>query len=183
MKRILVQHAGRGAAFDRYNTIRNFFRQQHPSPVSTQFYSARVHLASPSSSACTLRARLSFRQFSSCRPILQENPLRQPPEETRQHDVKPPEKDKVPPLHKEGTESVSLEHYPPSLRRIAMSLPHLQRPTRDDFLKAADGFWQRMRIRFRWLTIRSFRRYNADDLSAFLTWFLMSQTLWLFVGT
>ncbi|KAI1795646.1 mitochondrial distribution and morphology protein family 31/32 [Ganoderma leucocontextum] len=64
-----------------------------------------------------------------------------------------------------------------------MSLPHLQRPTRDDFLKAADGFWQRMRIRFRWLTIRSFRRYNADDLSAFLTWFLMSQTLWLFVGT
>lgn len=64
-----------------------------------------------------------------------------------------------------------------------MSLPHLQRPTRDDFLKAADGFWQRMRIRFRWLTIRSFRRYNVDDLSAFLTWFLMSQTLWLFVGT
>ncbi|TBU61707.1 mitochondrial distribution and morphology protein family 31/32 [Dichomitus squalens] len=64
-----------------------------------------------------------------------------------------------------------------------MSLPHLQRPTRDDFLKAADGFWQRMRIRFKWLTIRSFRRYNADDMSAFFTWFLMSQTLWLFVGT
>ncbi|KAM5540184.1 hypothetical protein V8D89_006003, partial [Ganoderma adspersum] len=78
MKRILVQHASRGAAFDRYNTIRNFFRQQHLSPVSTLSYSAR------------------------------ENPLRQPSEEARQQDVKPPEKDKVPPPHKEGTESVSL---------------------------------------------------------------------------
>ncbi|RPD57574.1 mitochondrial distribution and morphology protein family 31/32 [Lentinus tigrinus ALCF2SS1-7] len=64
-----------------------------------------------------------------------------------------------------------------------MSLPNLQRPTRDDFLRAADGFWQRLRVRFRWLTIRSFRRYNADEMSAFFTWFLMSQTLWLFVGT
>ncbi|EMD37322.1 hypothetical protein CERSUDRAFT_50513 [Gelatoporia subvermispora B] len=64
-----------------------------------------------------------------------------------------------------------------------MSLPHLHRPTRDDFLKAANGFWQRARVRFKWLTIRSFRKYNADEISAFITWFLMSQTLWLFVGT
>lgn len=64
-----------------------------------------------------------------------------------------------------------------------MSLPHLHRPTRDDFLNAATGFWQRLRIRFKWLTIRSFRKYNADEISAFITWFFMSQTLWLFVGT
>ncbi|THH00756.1 hypothetical protein EW026_g1821 [Hermanssonia centrifuga] len=59
----------------------------------------------------------------------------------------------------------------------------MHRPSREDFLHAATGFWQRMRVRFKWLTIRSFRKYNADDISAFVTWFFMSQTLWLFVGT
>jgi distribution and morphology protein 31 len=64
-----------------------------------------------------------------------------------------------------------------------MSLPHLPRPSRDDFLKVATGFWARARIRFKWFTIKSFRPFNADDISAFITWFVMSQTLWIFVGT
>ncbi|KAF9567941.1 mitochondrial distribution and morphology protein family 31/32 [Agrocybe pediades] len=64
-----------------------------------------------------------------------------------------------------------------------MSLPHPHRPTREDFLNVATGFWQRMRIRFKWFTVRSFRKWNADDISAFITWFVMSQTLWILVGT
>ncbi|KIP11561.1 hypothetical protein PHLGIDRAFT_63387 [Phlebiopsis gigantea 11061_1 CR5-6] len=76
-----------------------------------------------------------------------------------------------------------LENYSKFFRQLALSVPHLHRPTRDDFLNAATGFWQRLRIRFKWLTIRSFRKYNADDISAFMTWFFMSQTLWLLVGT
>ncbi|KAJ7761088.1 mitochondrial distribution and morphology protein family 31/32 [Mycena metata] len=64
-----------------------------------------------------------------------------------------------------------------------MSLPHLPRHSRDDFLKVATGFWARARIRFKWFTIKSFRPFNADDMSAFITWFVMSQTLWIFVGT
>ncbi|KAF9010600.1 mitochondrial distribution and morphology protein family 31/32 [Cyathus striatus] len=64
-----------------------------------------------------------------------------------------------------------------------MSLPHPHRPTRDDFLNVATTFWQRLRIRFKWFTIKSFRKFNADDISAFITWFLMSQTLWILVGT
>ncbi|KAJ7693437.1 mitochondrial distribution and morphology proteins-domain-containing protein [Mycena rosella] len=75
------------------------------------------------------------------------------------------------------------DNYPPFFRRLAMSLPHLPRPSRDDFLKVATGFWARARIRFKWFTIKSFRRFNADDMSAFVTWFVMSQTLWIFVGT
>ncbi|KIY53448.1 mitochondrial distribution and morphology protein family 31/32 [Fistulina hepatica ATCC 64428] len=63
------------------------------------------------------------------------------------------------------------------------SAPDLHRPTRDDLLKVAPGFWQRARINFKWFTIKSFRKFNADDMSAFITWFLMSQTLWIFVGT
>ncbi|KAF5380240.1 hypothetical protein D9757_008205 [Collybiopsis confluens] len=64
-----------------------------------------------------------------------------------------------------------------------MSLPHLHRPTQEDFLRVADGFWQRVRIRFKWFTIKSFRKYNADDISGILTWILMSQTIWILVGT
>ncbi|KAK7692490.1 hypothetical protein QCA50_004115 [Cerrena zonata] len=51
-----------------------------------------------------------------------------------------------------------------------MSLPHLHRPTRDDLLNAAEG-----------ILVSS--TYNADDISAFLTWLVLSQTLWLFIGT
>ncbi|KAG8731531.1 Mitochondrial distribution and morphology protein 31, mitochondrial precursor [Ceratobasidium sp. 428] len=43
--------------------------------------------------------------------------------------------------------------------------------------------WQRMRIRFKWFAIKSFRRFNADDMSAFLSWFLVGQTLWILIGT
>ncbi|EGO25497.1 hypothetical protein SERLADRAFT_348153 [Serpula lacrymans var. lacrymans S7.9] len=82
-----------------------------------------------------------------------------------------------------GIAPLNLENYPRLYRRLALSLSHLHRPTRDDFLRVATGFWQRLRIRFKWFTIRSFRRFNADDISAFITWFLMSQTLWILVGT
>lgn len=78
---------------------------------------------------------------------------------------------------------LNLDNYSRFFRRLALSLPHLHRPTRDDFLNVASGFWQRMRIRFKWFTIKSFRKFNADDISAFITWFLMSQTLWILVGT
>lgn len=77
----------------------------------------------------------------------------------------------------------NLENYSRFFQRLAISVPHLHRPTRDDFLKVASGFWQRARIRFKWFTIKSFRKFNADDISAFITWFLMSQTLWILVGT
>jgi distribution and morphology protein 31 len=76
-----------------------------------------------------------------------------------------------------------LEDYSRFFRRLALSLPHPHRPTRDDFLKVATGFWQRLKIRFKWFTIKSFRKFNADDISAFVTWFLMSQTLWILIGT
>lgn len=77
----------------------------------------------------------------------------------------------------------SLQSYPSFIRRLSLSLPHLHRPTRDELLNAATSFWQRMRIRFKWSTIRSFRKFDADDMSAFFTWFLMSQMLWIFIGT
>lgn len=94
-----------------------------------------------------------------------------------------PEPQNTQPTTPKDVEHNQYEDYPRFFRRLAMTLPHLHRPTRDDFLNATTGFWQRMRIRFKWLTIRSFRKYNADDISGFVTWVIMSQTLWLLVGT
>lgn len=59
----------------------------------------------------------------------------------------------------------------------------MNRPTRDDLLNVTDSFWQRLRVRFKWFTIRSFRKFNADDISAFLSLLLLSQTVWILVGT
>ncbi|KAI0630218.1 hypothetical protein C8Q77DRAFT_1136986 [Trametes polyzona] len=168
MRRLFLQHSSRGASLDRYTTIRKFFRQQHVSTAAHTFVPG-------CQAAYSLRARLVFRSLSQQAPLRQDS-----------RDGKGESKGKSgseESAGKEPGEGVNLENYPRFFRRLAKSLPHLQRPTRDDFLKAADGFWQRLRVRFRWLTIRSFRRYNADELSAFFTWFLMSQTLWLFVGT
>ncbi|KAK0554270.1 Mitochondrial distribution and morphology protein 31, mitochondrial precursor [Tilletia horrida] len=57
------------------------------------------------------------------------------------------------------------------------------RPTQEDLLRLARGFWQRTRIRFKWFTIRSFRRFNADDFSAFFTLGGLSTILLLVLGT
>lgn len=87
--------------------------------------------------------------------------------------------------HVEPSHHAHLENYSRFFRRLAMSLPGtgMKRPTRDDLLNVATNFWQRFRIRFKWFTIKSFRKFNADDISAFITWFLMSQTVWILVGT
>ena len=64
-----------------------------------------------------------------------------------------------------------------------MSLPPMHRPTREDFLSLTTNVWQRLRVNFKWFTIKSFRKYDADEVSALFTWFLMSQTLWILIGT
>ncbi|KAG8747839.1 Mitochondrial distribution and morphology protein 31, mitochondrial precursor [Ceratobasidium sp. 414] len=76
-----------------------------------------------------------------------------------------------------------LQNYSALFRQLALSLPHIKQPTKHDFLQAATSMWQRMRIRFKWFAIKSFRRFNADDISAFLSWILVGQTLWILVGT
>ena len=169
------------AAFDRYTTIWTFFRTQ-----STYASSPRAPpLFTPRRTELSLRiyaTRSTFRSFSSSPFSGSAGQPNVPP--------KPPQnpKEERPPDTQHGTshsnfDSSRLENYPKLFRRLALSLPHLDRHTRDDFLNAATGFWERLRIRFKWLTIRSFRKYNADDISAFVTWFFMSQTLWLLVGT
>ncbi|TYJ56793.1 hypothetical protein B9479_002563 [Cryptococcus floricola] len=66
-------------------------------------------------------------------------------------------------------------------KAITPNSPH--RPSKEQLLDAANGWWQRMRIRLKWFTIRGWRRFNTDDMSAFASWFLVGNTVWILVGT
>jgi mitochondrial distribution and morphology protein 31 len=62
-------------------------------------------------------------------------------------------------------------------------LQQLHRPSKEELLAAATGFWSRMKVRFKWFSIRSVRPFNMDDISAFFSWFLVGQLVWILVGT
>ncbi|PWN37675.1 uncharacterized protein FA14DRAFT_159614 [Meira miltonrushii] len=56
-------------------------------------------------------------------------------------------------------------------------------PSKEELLHLAQGFWTRLRIRFKWFTIRGFRRFNADDISAFFTLGGLGTVVFIIVGT
>ena len=60
-------------------------------------------------------------------------------------------------------------------------MPH--RPTKEELLAAATGFWSRLKVRFKWFSIRSVRPWNIDDWSAFVSWFVLGNIVWVLVGT
>ncbi|EGC42522.1 mitochondrial distribution and morphology protein [Histoplasma capsulatum var. duboisii H88] len=60
-------------------------------------------------------------------------------------------------------------------------LPH--RPTKEELLAAATGFWSRLKVRFKWFSIRSIRPFNVDDIGAFFSWILLGHVLWIILGT
>jgi mitochondrial distribution and morphology protein 31 len=68
-----------------------------------------------------------------------------------------------------------------------LHLPHLpkmpHRPTKEELLAAASGFWSRLKVRFKWASIRSMRPWNADEWGAFVSWFLFGHLVWILVGT
>lgn len=68
-------------------------------------------------------------------------------------------------------------------KTILERLPHLHRPSKEELLAAATGFWQRLGIRFKWLSIRSFRPFNHDEIGAFLSWVFYAHVLWIIIGT
>ncbi|OCL07220.1 hypothetical protein AOQ84DRAFT_389654 [Glonium stellatum] len=71
----------------------------------------------------------------------------------------------------------------PLLERIPQSLPHFHRPTKAELLAAATGFWSRLKVHFKWLTIKSVRPFNMDEISAFFSWILVGHVIWIIVGT
>ncbi|CAI7615327.1 unnamed protein product [Penicillium glandicola] len=62
-------------------------------------------------------------------------------------------------------------------------MPHLHRPTKEELLAAATGFWSRLKVRFKWFSIRSVRPYNMDEITALFSWVLLGHVVWVVVGT
>lgn len=89
----------------------------------------------------------------------------------------PSQSNKEPPTHPETPSSagkyLNLGHLP--------KMPH--RPTKEELLAAATGFWSRLKVRFKWFSIRSVRPWNVDDWSAFVSWFVLGNIVWILVGT
>ncbi|PBP22637.1 hypothetical protein BUE80_DR006619 [Diplocarpon rosae] len=64
-----------------------------------------------------------------------------------------------------------------------LHLPQMHRPTKEELLAAATGFWSRLKVRFKWFSIRSAQPWNVDDWSAFVSWFVLGNIVWILVGT
>lgn len=77
----------------------------------------------------------------------------------------------------------SKETQPSTEHSILDRLPHFHRPSRDEVLAAATGFWSRMKARFKWFTIRSGRPYTVDEIYALFSWILVGHFLWILLGT
>lgn len=74
-----------------------------------------------------------------------------------------------------------IQEYSPFIRRLIRGSSELsdsshRRPTKEELLNATSSWWERLRIRLKWFTIRGWRRFNSDDLSAFLSWFLVGNS-------
>ena len=63
------------------------------------------------------------------------------------------------------------------------NISSIHRPTRDEVLAAATGFWSRMKARFKWFSIRSGRPFNSDEIFALVSWFFLGHMLWIILGT
>ena len=175
---LILKHSSRAAHIahsDRYSVIRSFFSAPPTLP-------SRPPLLSPPA----LALRRNF--YSSCRtrdnrPSNHTTSQNLGPQPHRQKPIPNPHINHDNLLPDNSNRIIHENNYPRFFRRLAQSLPHVSRPSRDDFLNAANGIVQRMRVRVRWFFIRNFRKFNADDISAFVTWFLVGQGLWILIGT
>ena len=69
------------------------------------------------------------------------------------------------------------------LRDRLPDIRQIHRPSKEELLAAATGFWSRLKVRFKWFSIRSVRPFNADEIGAFFSWVLLGHVLWIILGT
>ncbi|KAE8144495.1 mitochondrial distribution and morphology proteins-domain-containing protein [Aspergillus avenaceus] len=89
--------------------------------------------------------------------------------------------------HTRQTTELNEQHQSvPSGRHLIDRLPHipqLHRPTKEELLAAANGFWSRLKVRFKWFSIRSVRPFNLDEIAALFSWVLLGHVVWVVLGT
>ena len=94
-------------------------------------------------------------------------------------DTKPAPTSKNPAEPSRGAPPIANKHL---IDRLP-SIPHIHRPSKEELLAAATGFWSRLKVRFKWFSIRSVRPFNADEIGAFFSWILVGHVLWIILGT
>ncbi|OAL30229.1 hypothetical protein AYO20_08803 [Fonsecaea nubica] len=62
-------------------------------------------------------------------------------------------------------------------------MPQFHRPTKEELLAAATGFWSRLKVHFKWFTIKSTRPFNLDEIVGFISWIALGHVIWIVVGT
>ncbi|KAJ9659206.1 Mitochondrial distribution and morphology protein 31, mitochondrial precursor [Coniosporium apollinis] len=109
------------------------------------------------------------------------NPREEPPAKpVPQAELSPtPQKTESPKPSSEAPASASK----PLLDRLPHLPQNIHRPTKEELLAAATGFWSRLRVRFKWFSIKSARPFNMDEISAFFSWILVGHVVWILVGT
>lgn len=80
-------------------------------------------------------------------------------------------------------ELAGLTGFSTSGKHLLDRLPQLHRPSKEELLAAATGFWHRMQIRFKWFSIRSSRPFNFEEIFAFASWIFWGHILWVVIGT
>lgn len=175
--------------------LRHTCLQRTPARFLSTYQDAAAENTSLQSTRPTaLTAQLGLRSIpftktqptSQCRDIIHSQPLRWRAQQRKFSDRKTPEAEKLSQkLDKHATPSETSKHASEhaSNRGLLDRLPHLHRPTKDELLAAATGFWQRLGIRFKWFSIRSFRPYTLDEIGAFISWIFLGHIVWIIVGT
>ncbi|KAH3667294.1 hypothetical protein OGAPHI_002943 [Ogataea philodendri] len=68
------------------------------------------------------------------------------------------------------------------IKRWKSDVPRPQTP-RERFLAAGKNKLDRLKLRAKWILLRQNRPFNVDEISAFLSWIVMGNFLWIFIGT
>ncbi|KAI0147958.1 mitochondrial distribution and morphology proteins-domain-containing protein [Hypoxylon sp. NC0597] len=143
-----------------------WIRDMHTSSRSGRGRIIRVHRRTKSSKSNSHNGNASVSQQKNT-----QSPKSTPnPKPNMKPNTKPPEEEST-------SASVSKYFHLPAMPH----LPH--RPTKEEFLAAANGFWERLKVRFKWFSIRSMRPWNIDEWGAFVSWFLFGHLVWILVGT
>ncbi|ODQ66566.1 hypothetical protein NADFUDRAFT_45996 [Nadsonia fulvescens var. elongata DSM 6958] len=119
-------------------------------------------------------------------------PLLSPPLSTSSSDIKYESMDcdcgkVVPPVPTDSAARTSDHHDPPLIteQKSLSKLPLLpkNRLIKEQLLASSTGMFNRMGIRIKWLLTKQVRPFNIDDISAFFSWIIVGNVIWILLGT
>ncbi|KAI5287648.1 Mitochondrial distribution and morphology protein 31, mitochondrial precursor [Ascosphaera aggregata] len=73
--------------------------------------------------------------------------------------------------------------FTPSVKLPHISDHYLHAPTKEQLLAASTGFWSRLKVRFKWFSIRSVRPFTFDEIAALFSWLIIGHALWVVFAT